>query len=163
MTDLGTLGGGYSIAGGINNLGQVTGWSVTSSAAVHAFLYTDGKMRDLGDLGIPYSYGEGINDAGQVTGYSYPSYNVQHAFFYSNGQMMDLNDLIDPALGITLNNANGISDSGQIVANSNLPADGFRAYLLTPVPEPSTGALLGLAGLLLSAGAQSTRRGIQAP
>ncbi|MBV8707049.1 MAG: PEP-CTERM sorting domain-containing protein, partial [Acidobacteriaceae bacterium] len=52
----------------------------------------------------------------------------------------------DPALGIRLNSANAINDNGQIVANS-----GNRAYLLTPVPEPRTWALLGLSGLILLA------------
>ena len=54
---------------------------------------------------------------------------------------MDLNGLIDPNLGITLTRANGINDMGQIIAYSE---SGFvrTAYLLTPVPEPSSLVLL---------------------
>lgn len=69
---------------------------------------------------------------------------TEHAFLYSNGVMVDLNTLIDPNLQITLAEARGINDLGQIVVNGN-----GHAYLLTPVPEPGTWVLLG-AGLLCS-------------
>src|SRR3954451_12176505 len=69
----------------------------------------------------------------------------RHAFLYSGGQMMDLNDLIDRTLGITLYDARGISNNGQIVADHYL-----LTPILTPVPEPSTLALFGVALLGLT-------------
>ena len=51
MIDLGTLGGTYSYANGINNKGQIVGYSLTASGQDHAFLYSGGKMTDLGTLG----------------------------------------------------------------------------------------------------------------
>ncbi len=87
VTDLGALGGSYSTYGnGINNAGQVTGYSTTSSGAIHAFLYSNGQMTDLGTLGGNDSEGYGLNNAGQVTGYSNTSTGQSHAFLYSNGQ-----------------------------------------------------------------------------
>ena len=80
--DLGTIGGDYSAAWAINNLGQVAGDADhaalgTDSPARRGFrLYTDGTMVDPGRL-VPAggtlfasnsSGARGINDAGQVVG-----------------------------------------------------------------------------------------------
>src|SRR5207244_3013728 len=70
-TDLGTLGGNYSIAHGINAAGQAVGEASTASGDLHAFLYSDGVMTDLNDL-LPAGSGwvldaaYGISDIGQV-------------------------------------------------------------------------------------------------
>ena len=72
MTDLGTLGGDYSCAFGINDAGQVVGHPRLATGSIHAFITgPDGVgMTDLGTLGGDYSYASGINDAGQVVGES---------------------------------------------------------------------------------------------
>src|ERR1700752_3710651 len=52
ITDLGTLGGSFRLALGLNSRGQVVGNSFTADdQALHAFIYSDGKMHDLGTLG----------------------------------------------------------------------------------------------------------------
>ncbi len=144
IQDLGTLGGLYSRGYGLNNQGQVAGNSYTSSNVSHAFLYTNGQMQDLGTLGGLNSFGYGINNQGQVVGNAYDPSGSSLAFVYDGGRLQNLNSLIDPILGITLSSASAINDNGQIVASS---VSGTRTYLLTPVPEPGTWALLG-AGLL---------------
>ena len=94
ITDLGTLGGNYSAATGMNNMGQVVGDSYTSSGAEHAFQYSNGQMTDLGTLQAPYTGGSqatGINDAGQVIGGSIDTATgTAQGFIYSNGFMTDL-------------------------------------------------------------------------
>ena len=47
LTDLGTLGGTYSQAWGINNAGQVVGQANIPNEAEHAFLYSGSTMTDL--------------------------------------------------------------------------------------------------------------------
>ena len=56
MIDLGTLGGTISSARGINDSGQVAGFSNDASGKTRAFLWTDRTgMTDLGTLGGPLS------------------------------------------------------------------------------------------------------------
>ena len=154
--DLGSLSGGFNIGYGLNDLGQVTGEADTPSA-IRAFLYTDGQMRDLGTLGGRFSKGFAVNNLGQVTGQADTSSLSSHAFLYSDGHMQDLNGLIGPALGITLDLAWDINNNGQIVADGTNAQGVGRVYLLTPVPEPGTWALCGVAGLGLLVGLRRRR------
>jgi probable HAF family extracellular repeat protein len=148
------LGGGFSQGNAINDVGQVTG---TSNG--HAFLYSNGQMTDLGTLGGDSSFGNSINNVGQVTGSSTTSLSdFVHAFLYSSGQMRDLNDLIDPTLGVTLTDARTINNHGQIVANDSMNSGrSSGAYLLTPIPGPSTLALFGVALLGLGVWARTRK------
>ncbi len=69
LTDLGTLGGASSAATGINDFGQVVGYSATSGdAGSHATLWGGGAATDLGTLGGAGSRAYGINNAGQIVG-----------------------------------------------------------------------------------------------
>jgi probable HAF family extracellular repeat protein len=107
VRDLGTLRE-YSVGTGLNNLGQVTGYS----GGPRAFLYSNGQMADLGSLGGGSSTGTGINDAGQVTGYSdTPVVGRTHAFLYNNGQMIDLGTLPggNYSVGYGINNAGQVT------------------------------------------------------
>lgn len=141
MSDLGTLGGSESEAYGINNFGQVVGFSLAPGSVERAFLYQGGTMSDLGTLGGSDSEAESINDFGQIVGFSNPLNSpAGHAFLYDQGAMLDLNDLIDPAAGWLLVEATEINNSGQIIASGKTPTGSIRTVLLTPVPEvaPST-------------------------
>jgi probable HAF family extracellular repeat protein len=58
VTDLGTLGGSFSVAFGINNAGRVGGAAAVPGGNVHAFLLGIGGTKyDLGTLGGPNSQG----------------------------------------------------------------------------------------------------------
>jgi len=99
-------------------------------------------MQDLGTLGADKSYGRGINNKGQIVGECVYT-STQTAFLYSDGTMRDLNELIGPTSGWNLVEANAINDRGWITG-SGWHGGQLHAYLLTPVPEPATLALLGL-------------------
>jgi probable HAF family extracellular repeat protein len=149
MTDLGeSLGRGISsIATAINASGQIVG------LGRNAFLYSNGVFTDLGSLGGGSSYAHDINASGHVVGSSTltsdGNFNDTHAFIYRDGEIHNLNSLIDPSSQWTLINAKGINDRGQIVGWGW--HDGYpRAYLLTPIPEPSTVALAAVGLIALA-------------
>jgi probable HAF family extracellular repeat protein len=149
IQDLGTLGGSYSGARGINRGGQVVGYSETAAGRVHAFLWVNGAMTDLGTLGGSSSYAYGINDNGQVVGYSTTASGQDHAFVWQNGTMTDLG-----TLGGNRSVAYAINNSGQVVGESNSTVGGSLYAVRWTAPAvpsawtaraPLTSPRLGLA------------------
>jgi probable HAF family extracellular repeat protein len=125
LKNLGTLGGTYSTALGINDLNQLVGQATTSGdLASHAFLYSNGTMTDLGTLGGPNSQADAINNNGQVTGDSFDAALNTVAFLYSNGSMTRLG-----TLGGTYSEGFGINLSGQIVGQSTTTGGCLRSRL----------------------------------
>jgi probable HAF family extracellular repeat protein len=127
MTALGTLGGNYTLAQGINNSGQVVGYSdIAGSTAQHAYITGPNGIgiTDLGTLGGDYSYASDINNSGQVVGSSSTKSGSTHAFITGpNGiGMIDLG-----TLGGDMSSASGINDSGQVVGYSYI-ASGFAYH-----------------------------------
>lgn len=154
MQDLGTLGGATSSANDINDLGHVVGTAAGSDGNLHAFLWSGGGP--MQDLGIGF-FATAINNSGQIVGSSSFA-GSNHAFVYlGNGPMQDLNGLIDPASGWTLSNAFDINDRGQIVGEGISPSGETHAFLLNPVPEPSSLIIFATGGIV-SAGWSWRRR-----
>jgi probable HAF family extracellular repeat protein len=166
MTDLGTLGGNFSSATGINDAGQVVGSAETSvytgnsygQRFIHAFITGPNGvgMRDLGTLSGGDSLASDINAAGQVVGTSNTDspYN-EHAFITGpNGQgMTDLG-----TLGGINSSATGINDAGQVVGDysyydSSSHMLQYRAFVTGPngVGMTDLNSLVSLpAGVVLS-------------
>ena len=114
--DLGSLGG-PSVATGINDSGEIVGYSALTTGAdsvTYAFIYSNNTMMSLGPAANSfYSYATAINDAGQVVGDSEePGTELRgDAFLYSNGTMTDLGTLP----GYLGSYANAINNSGEVV------------------------------------------------
>jgi probable HAF family extracellular repeat protein len=136
VTDLGYLGGAdwQGMVTGINNSGQVVGYTTGQDNLTRAFLYSGGTMTTLNAPGGGPSWATGISSAGQVTGYfaDQEGSSIFHAFVYGNGTMTDLG---------TGTRALGINNAGQVVGD--LPGAGYRAFLYSGGKITDLGTLGG--------------------
>jgi probable HAF family extracellular repeat protein len=114
IVDIGTLGGDFSAAYGINDAGQVAGGATTAGNDLTRALiysYSTGSLTNLGILrGNDLSNGNAINATGVVTGYS-----GGRAFVYAGTNMVDLGTLGFGSSGFAINAAGqvtGYSDTG---------------------------------------------------
>lgn len=137
-TALGTLGGAYSFAGGMNEAGMVVGASATTSGKAHAFLYHGGTMVDLGTLD---HYGtaaaEAVNASGVAVGYSWlTSVERYRATIFQNGTAAPLGKFGEYEHSLALD----INDGGQVIGvgdngDTFLYQDGVTYDLATLVPR----------------------------
>lgn len=128
MVDLGTLGGQYAQAWGINDSGFVTGNSETKSdvGATHAFIWHKGTgMVDLGTLAGDFSYGTFINVNNHVVGYSTidKENDRVHAFLHNGKEMIDLGSLGGASIQSDRSFALGVNADDQVVGYSYLPSN----------------------------------------
>lgn len=86
ISDIGTLGGYFSYASDVNDLGQVVGYSDTGTA-FHAYVWRDGLMTDIGaGMPGPNSRASAINNLGEVVG----SAGGSRAFLWRDGSVTNL-------------------------------------------------------------------------
>lgn len=110
---LGTLGGGYSQAAAINDLGQVVGVSYINDDVYHAFITGPNGMgmtdiHNVASSGSGYSVATDINDSGQVAGRVEGDYG-----FVTGPNGVGMTKLDAPSEGSI--SVYGINNSGQVV------------------------------------------------
>jgi probable HAF family extracellular repeat protein len=125
VTDLGTLGGSFSLPYEINNSNQVVGYSYTSSFAIHGFLWSRAEgIQDLTTLtGNPnVVVGAGINDSGQIVGSI--GIGLQSAYFWdSDSGLVELGTLGHPGSAAT-----DVNNVGEIIGG--LGYSGYGGYFI---------------------------------
>ena len=121
IVDLGTLGGGTSMAYGVNGQGTVAGKSETDDGYMKAFCWD--PVSGMSEIGLGKALG--LNEAGQVVG------NIHHhtddAFIWDAANGLSFLNKSD----FLFATANGISDSGKVVGYARRfnDVDGTRAVL----------------------------------
>jgi probable HAF family extracellular repeat protein len=144
ITDLGTLGGRWSVANPSNNRGDVIGFSsLPGDAHYAAFRESYGTMRPLLPVaGDPNSAANGANDRGQVVGASGDEIfdvSPNRAVLWQDSAGTDLNSVIPANSPLYLLWAFGINETGQIVGQG-VTADGSaHPFLLTPTGNGAAG------------------------
>jgi probable HAF family extracellular repeat protein len=146
--DLGSLGGTFGQANGINDAGVVVGRSGTASGFAHAFAWHGGSMTDLGVLpGTPESEARSVNAAGAAVGTSWP-----HAFLHNGSMMTDLG-----TLGGQFSQAYAVNAKGDVVGSSTPSGEGMTKGFLygngTMTQLPTLGGTSGEARGINSSGA----------
>jgi len=149
VQDLGTLGGTFSWAFGINNHGSVSGMAYLSGdTAVHGFLWRKGRMTDLGALEGSNSWAPNRpNDSDEVIGGAESSFTDPTGedfcnfgfgtdltcvpFLWEKGVMTPL-----PTLGGNNGTAGYINNRGQVVGtveNTTPDSCGLNSFQIRPV------------------------------
>jgi probable HAF family extracellular repeat protein len=111
VVDLGTLGGPDSSASGINDRGQIVGFSISAAFETRAVMWEDGRLIELGELPDALNCSaNAINNRGEIVG-SCDRVEGGGGFLWRDGAMIDLGLLP----GQTLTYPTAINDAGVVV------------------------------------------------
>ncbi len=146
LSDMGTFGAEQARLIDVNDAGAMIGATSNGSGATATstpFLLRDGQFTALGSLGGQTGSVTAINEFGEVVGASQIASGTNHAYVWNEGVQGDLNNLVTKPItyngaAVTLNNAAGVNNFGDIVATGTYTykdaagkdATGTRSFLL---------------------------------
>ena len=145
-----------SQAVGINNAGEIVGFYQPTATTDLGFLDKNGVISTIDPFGSAITQALGINNEGEIVGFYTDAGGVQHGYIDNGGVFTTL----DPP-GSQSTTINGLNDRGDLVGFFTDPNDNVVGFVASPVPEPSTWAmmLIGFAGLgVISLRAHGKRR-----
>lgn len=145
ITDLGTLGGDYSDAFGINNDAgtlHVVGQSRTASGIVHGFFWAaPGPMVDLGGLDGCTSHARAVNNHRQVAGGSADAQGNRWAVLWTHGEGGWTIDKLPTLTGLCCADAGAINNGNagdpltvSVAGNSTSSSGAGHAVVWTKSP-----------------------------
>ena len=137
VRDLGTLGGSWSKAYGVNGNDWVVGLSETADGSQHAFLWTEaGGMRDLNGGGFVFSQAEAVNNNGLVVGWGVLSGTIRGFTWTEETGMVSIGVPSGHSSSYLLN----VNDAGKIVGTALSSLGNWNAILWY---SPTNVAILG--------------------
>jgi len=126
--DIASLGGNYTLANDLNNLGQIVGTSDLARGVPHAFVWSaESGMRDLRSANTGNAYGFAINNRGVATGFVF-GVSGGGAFRWSAAS--GLEDLGALAAGAG-SGGSELNDAGLITGTSGNGANQRHAFAWT--------------------------------
>ena len=140
------LGGSFSVALGINGLGQVIGYFHTADEHMasqnRVFLYSNSQVTDLGTFGGEDGIVTAINDSGQMVGSygteSKADYAERTAFLYTAGKVINLG-----TLGGKVTVATDLNNNAQVVGYSQTRRGDYHACIYSSGTLTDVGVLPG--------------------
>lgn len=142
ITDIGGLGGGsWTAARAVNESGAMILWGIPAGSTSNRATLWSGAAGDtpvsLGTFGGPESWAYGLNNHGHVVGTADTASGLYHGFAWYGSELVNLG-----TLGGLFSAALGINDAGVIVGWAMDAQNRTHAVRWTPIPEPSTYAVL---------------------
>jgi probable HAF family extracellular repeat protein len=141
LNDLGTFGGQFARAYGVNDSGQVVGQYQALDGTYHGFLYQNGSVTELNslidpNLGLNLLGAEAINNKGQIAGVGQTADGQYRVFLYDKGavNIYDVPGVFD---------VTGLNDNGQIAGNFHNQQGYTHGYLLRSGTFADIGTLGG--------------------
>jgi probable HAF family extracellular repeat protein len=119
--DVGTLGGSFTEAGAIDELGRVMGASARAHGATAAFVWSETEgMRDLGTVGGSWAVATGGNRAGMVVGHgslnNWSMWTLQGAFVWTEAGGTRVIATADERWAMI----GGVNDAGLVVGSCDV-------------------------------------------